>query len=116
MTTIAGRFKITKKLVASMLDAYIKDGDKPVNQIDPRFSDCFDKKSIVDEMVVSMNEIENIRNTDNLRRLFQFVLETAEQHANQFKRVKIVADDIAYAFTQIGNRVIISPDGVLSNR
>lgn len=100
------KLKITKKLLESLVDEYINDAiDKPPSQPEPRFAECFDKSSMVDELYLSLKDIENIKTVPNLRRLVRFMLQVAEEHANSFKRVRVISEDIAYASGEIAARV-----------
>jgi hypothetical protein len=100
------KLKITKKLLDSLVDEYINDAiDKPPSQSEPRFSECFDKSSIVDELYLSLKDVENIKTVPNLRRLVRFMLQVSEEHANMFKRVRVISEDVAYASDEIAARV-----------
>jgi histone H3/H4 len=97
--------KLTKKLVKSLVKEYIDDAiDKPPNQPEPRFAECFDK-SIDDEMYLTIKDIENIRSIEDLRRIVRFIMQIAEEHADEYKRVRVVSEDIAYARGEIVARV-----------
>lgn len=91
--------KITKKAVEDLLLEYIEDKDRPLeNQPDNRFPDCFDE-SIVDEFIarVGKNEFNTI---EDMRRRFRNSLRKAEEHANMYKRARVIDKDIAYAFQE----------------
>ncbi len=97
--------KVTKKLVLELVDEYVEDGYKPHGQLEPRFNQCFDKKSIVDEMHANMDMIENMNTKESLRRLVRLALQMSEEHANMYKRVKVVAEDVAYSFAKMHDAV-----------
>jgi len=102
----AERLRITKMLIGNLVDEYINDTfDKPPSQPEPRFAECFDKHSIVDELFLSLKDIENVRTIPNLRRLVRFMLQVGEEHANMYKRVRVISEDIAYARGEIAARV-----------
>jgi hypothetical protein len=94
-----------------LVEEYIGDGSKPDSQLEPRFGDCYDKNSIVDELYLSLSLIENIKTIENLRRVTRLTMKMGEEHANKFKRVKVVANDIAFAFdalhSAIGGHVVV---------
>lgn len=106
--------RITKKKIAFFLDEYIEDACKPPEQIENRFSDLYDKKSIVSELQAVLREIENIRTDKNLRRLIRFLLQIAEERANSQKRGKIINEDIAYGYQEMCNRVVFGDDGMIT--
>ena len=100
------KLRITKLLISELVDEYINDAfDKPPSQPEPRFAECFDKRSIVDELFLSFKDIENVRTMSNLRRLVRFMLQVAEEHANMYKRVRVIDEDVAYGREQIAARV-----------
>jgi len=94
-------FKITKKTIGELVDEYIDDGCKPASQLEPRFGDCFDKHSIRDEIAANISSIDTIKTIEELRRVIRLLLEMAEEHANKYKRVKIIAHDIAFAYQSL---------------
>lgn len=89
--------KVTKKLINELLEEYIEDGDKPLEgQTDSRFADCFDA-SIIDEFKAQVNNV-HISSEEELRRIFRRSLRRAEEHANDYKRGRVINKDIAYSF------------------
>ena len=90
--------KVTKKIVKREIDDYIADGCKPSSQESPRFNNCFDKSSIISEIMAWIDTIEDIRTDVDLRRIVRLILQMSEEHANKYKRFKIINTDVAWAF------------------
>jgi hypothetical protein len=116
--------KVTKEKLRNLVNEYVDDADKPEeHQLECRYSLCFDKNSIVDEIHAIINDghsrfdpkrLSKLRillddsGIEELRRCVRVIMRVAEQHANMFKRARVIDEDITYGFILMDSMISFS--------
>lgn len=90
--------RITKKIVNDCVRKYIQEGNSPSDQPEPRDSLYFDINGVVNEFHARLLSSPKNMSESEIQTIVRKILHIAEAHSNMFKKAKIVAEDIAYAF------------------
>ena len=94
-------FIVRKNAIQDLIKEYIKDRDKPIQQIEHRIDVFFDMNSIIDEIYLNLKNINGIKCFEDLRRIIRLIMHMAEENANKYKRFKVISEDVAYACSKV---------------